>query len=656
MSEAMRLHRTGRLAEAELLYRRILAARPDYAPALSYLGLLEHKAGRAGGLKRLALAVKLAPDVASFWLNYGLSLDEAGDAEAGERALRRAVALQPGLFEARMALAACLQRRGRLDDALPHYRKALAAGPRRIEVYINLGGALNDAKRFDEAREVLEAGRRIESDNAALNFNLGLLRANENRTEEAIACFRAAATQRAGYTNAIWHAALALPAIYRQEEDIAAWRQRWSDGLARLEAELDLSTTERVAAAIRAVLSTTNFHLHYQGEDDRALQARYGRLVQRIAAARYPAFTEPLRPRMHDRLRVGFMSHFFRHHSIAKTHAAWATGLDRRRFEVFVIHTGGERDSATDSIAAAVEHFHHRPRIDEALFGFVRGLELDVLVYPDLGMEPVYQLLAALRLAPVQCNGLGHPVTAGFDTIDVALSSARMEPPDGEEHYGERLVRLANLGFCYRRPSIETAAHFDRPGAGITYVCAQNLTKLLPAQDALFARIAADVPGSVFWFVAQHSDEANRQFAARLTQAFAAAGVDAGDRIRVLPRMDQQSFYAMYRAADVYLDGHAWSGCNTTFEALACGLPVVAWPGRMMRGRHSAAILDQAGLAESVADSADGYVELAARLGRDAAFRRELADLTQARAARVFDDRSPIDILATFLQSAAGSA
>ena len=74
---------------------------------------------------------------------------------------------------------------------------------------------------------------------------------------------------------------------------------------------------------------------------------------------------------------------------------------------------------------------------------------LDALLYPEIGMDPVCAKLAALRLAPVQAVGLGHPMTTGLPTMDAFLSSALMEPEDGEDWYTEQLVRLPNLGILY---------------------------------------------------------------------------------------------------------------------------------------------------------------------------------------------------------------
>ena len=72
-----------------------------------------------------------------------------------------------------------------------------------------------------------------------------------------------------------------------------------------------------------------------------------------------------------------------------------------------------------------------------------------ILIYPEVGMGPVAAQLAAQRLAPTQCNFAGHPETSGYPTLDYFLSSELMEPPDGQEHYTERLIRLPNMATYY---------------------------------------------------------------------------------------------------------------------------------------------------------------------------------------------------------------
>jgi predicted O-linked N-acetylglucosamine transferase (SPINDLY family) len=105
-----------------------------------------------------------------------------------------------------------------------------------------------------------------------------------------------------------------------------------------------------------------------------------------------------------------------------------------------------------------------------------------VLIYPEIGMDPMTARLATLRLAPVQCMAWGHPTTSGFPTIDYYLSSDLMEPANAPEHYTETLVRLPNLA-SYHSPSVESALELTREAVGarkgsVLYWCCQSLFKL----------------------------------------------------------------------------------------------------------------------------------------------------------------------------------
>jgi predicted O-linked N-acetylglucosamine transferase (SPINDLY family) len=69
------------------------------------------------------------------------------------------------------------------------------------------------------------------------------------------------------------------------------------------------------------------------------------------------------------------------------------------------------------------------------------GAEVDVLIYPDLGMEPLSWYLSFARLAPVQMAWWGHPVTTGLPSIDYFIS-LHDEAPHAQQHYSEQLIRM----------------------------------------------------------------------------------------------------------------------------------------------------------------------------------------------------------------------
>ena len=107
---------------------------------------------------------------------------------------------------------------------------------------------------------------------------------------------------------------------------------------------------------------------------------------------------------------------------------------------------------------------------------------------------------------------------------------------------------------------------------------------------------------------------------------------------------------------DVFLDSIGWSGCNSTLESLAYGLPIVTLPGPLMRSRHSAAILRMIGATETIAESVQGYVEIAAGLARDRDRRLSLGRAIAEGKHKTYKDVAPILALEDFLEQACQSA
>jgi predicted O-linked N-acetylglucosamine transferase (SPINDLY family) len=246
--------------------------------------------------------------------------------------------------------------------------------------------------------------------------------------------------------------------------------------------------------------------------------------------------------------------------------------------------------------------------------------DLDVIVHPEVGMTPHSYLLAALRLAPTQLAGWGHPVTTGSDAIDGYLTCAMMEPAEAAGHYVEPLVPLPGLGVDYAMPTAPppTARNtFGLPAAGRLYLCAQSLFKVHPDMDALLAAILEADPEGVLVFFQATAQAVTERFAARLQGLLAARGIPARAQVKFLPRMNGAGFRRALSAVDVVLDTVHWSGGNTTLDAFAAGTPVVALPGRFMRGRQSAAMLEAMGLAELVARDANDYVRIAVEAAGD---------------------------------------
>jgi predicted O-linked N-acetylglucosamine transferase (SPINDLY family) len=367
----------------------------------------------------------------------------------------------------------------------------------------------------------------------------------------------------------------------------------------------------------------------------------------------------PPPPAPGERVRVGFVSGFFRNHSNWRIPVkGWISQLDRERFQIFGYHVGAEQDDETTVAASMCDRFVHGLTTIEGWRNEILADAPHVLIYPGLLMDSLSLQLAAQRLAPVQCNSWGHPETSGMPTLDYFISSDLMEPQDAAKHYSEKLVRLPNLSIYYATPSSQkvekTRGDFGlRPDATIFW-CGQSLYKYLPQFDYVFADIAARVGHCQFVFLQYGgSQEVTRHFTERLARAFRQNGLNYADHCVILSRLSPEEFVGAIGQCDVILDSIGWSGCNSTFESLEHNLPVVTFQGSLMRGRHSAAILKMMGVVDTIATSIDEYISIAGKLAADPAARAAVSRRIADNKHRLYRDRNCISALEDFLDSVA---
>ena len=153
-------------------------------------------------------------------------------------------------------------------------------------------------------------------------------------------------------------------------------------------------------------------------------------------------------------IRVGFISSFFRQHSVAK----YACPLMRKLKEYYI----DKRKAMDIKIATSVPNFFvvaigigsnsnpntlFQKKATNVAFKFcrestnyymhaedgasretlerIKKLHLDVIIYPEIGLDPFVYMMSLARLAPVQISGLGNLVTHGIPTIDYVVMSMK---------------------------------------------------------------------------------------------------------------------------------------------------------------------------------------------------------------------------------------
>jgi CRISPR-associated protein Csy1 len=667
---------------------------PPSAP-LEALALAVNAALRCGALERaiewLARLHAMQPQNPQFARmlsnahnNLGAQRRNAGDLHGASAGFAAALAAWPGnadalVNRAQLALAARQPLR-----ALEDLRQAtalrpddLAASLLRTETEIALGApdplARLRAAVGDEGLRVIDPLRvaLALSDGADIEGALQRLRATDQPHRALAAAdvaWRLAQNGEAGAARtahrhvtrlcanqapglyATLAAELTLPQVYADTAHIDVARGEFERGLATLEQSFDPVGIARHQPLLEQ-LAWSNQMLAYQGRDDVALVARYARWLTAAARTLAPQFAAAPREGA-GRRRIGFISAAFRESTIGAYFARWIEAATSAGFETVVVQLPPSHDAFTARLERSATRMLRPQGALVDIARQIRDLQLDLALYPDLGVDGRVGVLAALAMAPRQAMAWGHPSTFGLDSIDAFIGCEAMEPDEPQGHYSERLCGLPMIGTGWHRPPAPQVLPREALGLppGRCYLLPQSPYKVHPDTDATLVEIARADPGGRIVLMQGERPGATRQLHARLSRAFEQAGANPR-QLHFLPMTDRPRFLATCAAADVMVDTLHWSGGNTTLDALHAGLPVVTVPGALMRGRQSAAILHLLGLDHCIAGDPLRQAGRAVEIAHDPALRARLAGQAATNFAPLCEGREALAALVAHFES-----
>ena len=161
LSEALeklaRLEQENKLAEADDLANRMLAAKPDHPHILHLAGIVAYRNGRVEqAIERMEQAEALAPEMALYPRNMCEVYRGAGRLEDALRAGRRAVDLAPSDSRAYFNLALILYEKLELEESVRVAEEAIALDPDYPEAHFEKAEALLLAGRMKEGWESYE--------------------------------------------------------------------------------------------------------------------------------------------------------------------------------------------------------------------------------------------------------------------------------------------------------------------------------------------------------------------------------------------------------------------------------------------------------------------------------------------------------------------
>ncbi len=637
------IHRvSGALDEAEADYRRALEIDPQFVDAINGLGMTRSAQGRfeeAIELHRSALEIDAERPLSYLELAYACSRN--GDQEEALANYYHALALAPGLFNAHYGIGNVFFKQGRFGDAIRAYRHALKLNPGNGEILNNLGNAYAESGDIEAANDCFREALKANPNDVRALSNLGNNLQHVGNGEEAAEQFRKALAADPENLEALNNYGKLLVQQYKPGEAIEVLRKAlaiqpdftpalYNYGYALNQFGLNSESIEVLREVVRRepdshlLNSTLLMYLSYEPDlSPEALLEEHRQWARRHA--------DPLKGRIqtHDNdfdpdrpLRIGYVSADLGRHPVGYMTVSTLTRHDQRNYPTYYYSSRAREDDITERYRESASGWRNTLGVsDQELAQMVRADRIDILV--DLsghtagGRLPVF----AEKPAPVQATWIGYCDTTGVDAIDYILMDEITAPPQIDDLFVEKVVRLPRTRFCYTPPEAAPPVVASVPAMNrghVTFGTLSNLLKITREVVDVWAELLRRVPNSRLLFSWNTLQEPARR--ERLLDQFRSRGVDAS-RIEFRYYQDSRNHTAIlndYSDIDIALDPFPYTGGITTSEALWMGVPVVTLRGRRAVSRQSAAIIAAVGgMDDLITDSKEEYLETAVRLSGD---------------------------------------
>jgi protein O-GlcNAc transferase len=688
LREALVVHESGELAEAERRYREILLLNPSSADAVHFLGMVLHQQQKASEevLMLLLQARNLNQKNTTYLANTASVLIDRGESEKAIPMLRQVLDAQPESIEALVNLGKAYLQLDQPASAVTPLYSALSQRPDSAEIQNMLGLAYLRTSNIDAAIESLRSAVNADPNHALAHANLGYALLQKGKSEEATHHFEISGKLRPTgelyYYRAAekWKHKLPLEAMSLCQDALAI-----KPGL--LEAHQLCAELYRLAGDIEKSRAHYGAILNDASPPDIALQAAtltspIARDAASQAAAKediafnisylidhlpieqslrkvYSAFAVP-----HFFLDDGedagplaaalfkFYQHIFPqllyrapHLTAAKQSTKPVVGIyappealgksvfvaAKNALSVIESETPIEAWLLTGS-GSDVSQFGHDERtvlLDDRLEYAreqISALKLDVLLFVEIGTEPLGYFLSFARLAKTQVLLAGCPVAKGVDNFEYRIVVGDIEPLAAASFRPHELITLKHA-YELAAPEVlasnKTRADLGLPPSGNPYFCPAPLSTLHPSFDEVIQKLLLLDPAAHIVFFA---DAIQQDWARLLKERLIATGVSDSQLARVsfLPRPNQADVSAIYAHSAVVLDPFKVSLGEALTQAFVAGTPAVTFPSELAMGRTGQYYCGIVGIEDCVVDNVEAYVTKALQIANDAAVRSEL--------------------------------
>jgi predicted O-linked N-acetylglucosamine transferase (SPINDLY family) len=371
---------------------------------------------------------------------------------------------------------------------------------------------------------------------------------------------------------------------------------------------------------------TTSFWLPYISDSPRAnneIHYQLGKLASQELCKRNSEFIPKLpTQRSVGKLRIGFVSHCFKRHSVGFLVRHLLQKIDRQKFDIYTYAAlPVNSDPIQNWILANTISRKCTGRTGLELANLIAKDELDVLI--DLDSRTLDFTVEALSYKPArkQVSWLGWD-DVHLDCMDYFIGDRHVFCPGAQDHYRTKLYEMPNTyiavgGFEMGLKTV-TRASLGIDADTVVFMSGQRSFKFNPELMVTQIEILKEVPNSVLLIK-------GLPFREYIEELCIKAGVKSRRVIQLPFTITEEDHRLMLSILpDVVLDSFPYNGATTTLETLWAGTPLVTMYGNQFSSRTSYSALKNIGLPDHLFFAAENpldYQMMAIALGRGKSLR-----------------------------------
>lgn len=719
LQQVLQAYQSGDIQRAYQLCKQFAQGGNPGTSILQFLGLISMELGHyQEALQSFNQAIQMNPEDPFLWSGFAQAFEAVGDINQASGCYQKALGIDPTCIEALIGLAAIFQQQKNYDDALVCYQAALRleansidilnnvgslyldsgkyedalatlqqvtlADPAFIQGHYNLGFAYKALNRLDEAKEsfkkVIEIAPdfseayfqlgiiykllglqdeeltayqksiSIKPDNIPLQTRLGLIYSVQGKLDAAKETYQS--LRHLEPNNPLWALRLAslMPIIASDEDAVLRYRQQVSQLLEELEKNSEPFPVEDIGLTF----AIPPYHWLYHGVDDTVIRSQFADyLSRRINLDGYQPTVKSLEGR---KIKIGFLCTENRENSMWALQGGFIQKLNKERFDISIICTPQTAVGLKERLFPTAIRFFDMPIEIPNIVKTLREEAYDVIHFFEVGSDPKNYFLPFYRMAPVQCTSWGILSTTGIPNMDFYLSSPFFEAPDAQSHYREKLVMLNSSLAYYEEPKLPQTI-LNRAALGLPedkkiYASPHSLFKFQPAFDGYIKAILEQDPNGVVVF----NESQNPVILADLQERLKRTLGSLYERVIFLGYLPWEHYISLIMVSDVLLDPLNFGGGVTSYNAFACGKPVITQPTSFLRGRVTAGMYQMMGITDCIADSKQTYVDKCIEIANHPDLAQKISEKILERKHVLFQDEAMVKEFELFLVTSVNEA